>query len=864
MDSNAEATLTTTGSGGRIRAHHGYSRNGCARCKQQRVRCDEGHPECERCLRVGIKCPGYEQKLRWSAKHEVFRQDVTSRRGQQARRKQTRKASTPTLTPTPRLMPAVHPSGPAPARPRNQQKAVAPPLLVSSHMPTQQYAFVDDGVETGTPDLASTVLHGRVENGQAESPVWPDLLGPLPCQAYEGSSPQPENDSFCSPSQNLFENGVVMDNVWGVLASGGSRPNAPSLAYGEAGEGQSTTCQQGNGLQSTFDKGDSPLLRPTGSLLGSTLVTHNDEGVDAFTLRTLSPKPRPRGLSVFLDPLPLPSCATEEQAKEATPYDDETNDFGRVNGALNVWDAVSSPTSKALQPVAAVANQTRLAPPAASIHDFSTVLVEFYFKVTAQIYSCYDSRMNPYRTAVVGSWGSSRLIYCTLQSMAAASLLRDFPEVAPIGRQLRQEAIELLADIPVWDSNTMFTVLMLGGTSSWHDSRDLGLPFFRRFAACLASAPASAFDEGSDHGNHRFLRESLLFWEMMLAFVADGDALPAMPDKTTTSSATDRFLGPNALPGRLVPHPWTGYCSETQRAVVQVGRLIRRQRRLAHTHRFASVAHINQLQKDIATARELEDRLMTIVHPTEGAVEDTEDRNTPVWHLLALADIIRDMGLIQLYHVFPDLLSARLERERATRDGGGGDDDDDDDAQQNTVVSIASYVHGNNDGLGGGSRAPGGTQDEHRTWRTAYALRTLEMLKTIPAESGTRDFQPFLLVALCSELRIRQRAGAEDAGGLGHWASGHRPHGRFNLDMETVEVTRARGFVHSRLTAFLNALPPKPVGVCLDIVQETWTQMDRQEARRARRGPGWQDAEAETDVYWVDVMMENGWETTMA
>ncbi|KAH7141522.1 hypothetical protein B0J13DRAFT_637253 [Dactylonectria estremocensis] len=35
---------------------------GCQTCKQRRIKCDEGKPSCERCLRVGRQCGGYSKK----------------------------------------------------------------------------------------------------------------------------------------------------------------------------------------------------------------------------------------------------------------------------------------------------------------------------------------------------------------------------------------------------------------------------------------------------------------------------------------------------------------------------------------------------------------------------------------------------------------------------------------------------------------------------------------------------------------------------------------------------------------------------------------------------------------------------------
>ena len=516
------------------------------------------------------------------------------------------------------------------------------------------------------------------------------------------------------------------------------------------------------------------------------------------------------------------------------------------SGRVQPTDATVSSVLKSRQQMQAAAQQ-RAPQLHGTMNDISTVFVEFYFKVTAQVYSCYDSRMNPFRTAVTKTWSSSRVIYCTLQSMAAASLVRDFPEVAPIGRQLRQEAADLLSKTKNWDNNSMLAILMLGGTSSWHNPKDLGLPFFNQIAHCLTAAPTTIFGKDGDR-SYRFFRESMLYWEMLLAFVADNDTISTVPDERYDRSSK-RPMGPEEV---RIPHPWTGFCAETQLVVLKVGRLVRRQRKFGYSHRFASMAAISQLEADMATARALEERLITIRHPTESSVKDTEDRNTPVWHLLTLAEIIRDTGLVQLYHVFPDLLTARLKRERAA-------------AKSNDYSHIGASFGDDMTSSG----EPPITQADRSKWLTSFTLKCLDMMKLLPVESGTRDFQPFLLVTLCSGLRInkQRRAGAaRSAGGSSAAGMGSNLplHTLLNLDMETVEVTRARGFMQSRLTAFLHALPPKPILRCLDIVKETWSQMDKQVEFRVQNGVSWMGAEDEADVYWMDVMIQNGWETIMA
>ncbi|KAL2015745.1 hypothetical protein VTK56DRAFT_4873 [Thermocarpiscus australiensis] len=46
------------------------SRSGCQTCKLRRLRCDETKPGCRNCAQKGFECPGYQQRLQWSTKHE--------------------------------------------------------------------------------------------------------------------------------------------------------------------------------------------------------------------------------------------------------------------------------------------------------------------------------------------------------------------------------------------------------------------------------------------------------------------------------------------------------------------------------------------------------------------------------------------------------------------------------------------------------------------------------------------------------------------------------------------------------------------------------------------------------------------------
>src|SRR5688500_3347755 len=38
--------------------------------KPRQLRCDETKPSCRNCTQKGLECPGYQQRLQWSTKHE--------------------------------------------------------------------------------------------------------------------------------------------------------------------------------------------------------------------------------------------------------------------------------------------------------------------------------------------------------------------------------------------------------------------------------------------------------------------------------------------------------------------------------------------------------------------------------------------------------------------------------------------------------------------------------------------------------------------------------------------------------------------------------------------------------------------------
>lgn len=486
----------------------------------------------------------------------------------------------------------------------------------------------------------------------------------------------------------------------------------------------------------------------------------------------------------------------------------------------------------------------------------SWTLIEYYFKEVAALFSSYDSQMNPFRTTVSRLWGSSLAMCLTMKSMAAATLVHDFPQFGPMGQKMRREAMDVLnkETTATLDDKSLLALLMLGQTASWHDPKDLGISYFN-----LLRKHLNTISYGRSTGNcsytknYQFFEEALIYWEMLLSFVTNNESLSV----NTTAPDTE-----DSIVLQRMPHPWTGIARDTHSVVQEVGRLVRCERARIRSQRFTSQEDIAQAQRAIDYAQQLEKRLLNMAHPAEAEVISPGDDDTPVWHLLTMAEGYRCTGLMQLYRVFPDLLRNRLAQQsnETTQQPFYSDPIIQEDGFENGFCAFTPPPN-NNDEANPTATATNTTttnnnsnttttprtspSQDYNTWLTEFALTTISRLRTIPMESRTRCVQPFLLVATCSELRLPRTPHTSSAGSSP--APKTNDSDFESTSTRTVEVFRTRKFVLGRLTSYLHVLPPKPIHVCLQLVREVWRRLD----------------EGQEDVYWMDVMIEKGWETTM-
>jgi hypothetical protein len=438
-------------------------------------------------------------------------------------------------------------------------------------------------------------------------------------------------------------------------------------------------------------------------------------------------------------------------------------------------------------------------PPA--LQDHTSILVEYYFKEVCGMMSCYDSQMNPYRTAISNAWASSPALYYVVQSMAAACLSDVCHEFSAVGRRLLDQSIRLVSEDmkpgQQLTTPTLMALVMLGFSMSWHDASNVGQAEFELLSKAIRSIETQP--DGTlwpEKQKQVFFYNSLVYWRMLLSFVTDTEptlpiACKLLPQPEVAKSE-----------GHLPPHPQTGIGIEVQELVAQVGKLVRRERKRIRSRRSSSRIDIEQAKNAIQTAEQLHGELCAVTLPSEASVLNSGDDMTPTSHLIQVAEAYRLAGLLQLYRNFPDLLISQL-------------------PPSPEVEAVAD------------------------SWLTRLAMQINDMVQDIPITSRSKSIQPLLLVSICSELSLNRKIYPLEA--LASPVVSITTSPRFLTTPSITDILHARRTLMARLSFFKNMLAARPIKQMMTLVQETWSYMDRNR----------------TEINWMDVMLEEGYETLM-
>ncbi|KAK6211436.1 C6 zinc finger domain protein [Colletotrichum tabaci] len=457
------------------------------------------------------------------------------------------------------------------------------------------------------------------------------------------------------------------------------------------------------------------------------------------------------------------------------------------------------------------------------LQDKSSILVEYYFKEVCGMMSCYDSKLNPYRTTISNLWGSSPSLYYVTQSMAAACLSEVSPGFATVSGRLRDQAVGSLwneSRVGPTETSSLLALVMLGFSLCWHDPSRLGQSEFELLAETVAhlEAPSDSLTP-VDKQKRLFFHNSLVYWKMLLSFVTDDD----LPSLSTAHVVQPRPPFETIQRGSRMPHPQTGIGVEIQELVAQVGSLVRKERRRIRKRHHSSRHDIEQSINAIRSAEQLQARLCEIELPGEVAVIDSGDDMTPTDHLLKAAEAYRCTGLLQLYRNFPDLFLYGTSPVNPT--------------------SPSTWLDATGDA---DLNPPEDSRVALDTWLTSLALHVLDLVEEIPISSRSRSIQPLLLVSICSELSLSRtfasKPSRKECSVVSILSSP-----RMKQPPTFTDVLHARRLIISRLSSFEGILAAKPIRQMLKLVKETWACMDDQQA----------------DIYWIDVMMEKGYETLM-
>lgn len=435
------------------------------------------------------------------------------------------------------------------------------------------------------------------------------------------------------------------------------------------------------------------------------------------------------------------------------------------------------------------------------LFNLSSALPDYFFKEVITLYCTWDNKTNPMRIMLGNMFQASGALYHTVQSMAAACLSEDFPHLAKVARSEHSRALDYLNDPKgsMCKEDRVLATLMLGHTSSWLDPHDLATEKFNETWMMINSWDLSA---GGSSSNLSFLGEALDYWTMLLSFV------------TETGHAGDlsrqSYVGPAQLSCTAVPHSWNGISRQVVRMITDTGRLIFRVRKCLSNFKFVNEQDLAFFRDALQEARRLEQLLLAYTPMDINCVTDPGDPRTSLTHFVLMDEAYRCTGLLQLYRVFPDLLTRR-------------------------------YRPWNKDEILL-SQSPSKTPSRHEmnTWLTKLAMHILGIIREIPFESRTRCIQPFVLVAVSSELRYDPQESQQ-------LLSLNSDDGITSISYNSIEIARARKFIGSRLSAYTHILPLRKVQQIYQLVNSIWAALDS----------------ADQDVFWVDLACQDQFSTVI-
>lgn len=470
-----------------------------------------------------------------------------------------------------------------------------------------------------------------------------------------------------------------------------------------------------------------------------------------------------------------------------------------------------------------------------------TLLVEYYFQKVCRECSTFDSDFNPFRTVISKMRGTSAPIDSVIRSLSASKLVEDMPSMKLIGIEAQWQALENVQNeclqvtaLHNVSDEALYTILLLGMTTSWHVRDDLGLEYLalaNRVVSARAESPGVVTNM-----NREFFQNALMYWNMIVSLVSESVETPH-------GEIEENFSAFGPLPivvqkKKIMPHPWAGIQPKSQELFGRVLRLVRRARGGFHKSTTSTVsrAAINNLSKAITTAESLEVECWSISIPPVTDVEDTGDLNTPPVHHVLTSKAYLLAALLHIYMAFPDVLENQV---RSCLDSGLAEPTSD------ATPETTDSAHTVSKSWLWGERAAGDPLD---AWVRDIGIRIVECLEMIGVQSGTRVVHPPLLLSVASALTLpsEKASVAKDGPTPRTTSSEDAQSGRQLTSNEAAfRVRQARQFMIARLEIMQALMRFRAIDNILTVVKEVW--------KRADAGT--------QDFFWMDVMAELHCET---
>lgn len=501
--------------------------------------------------------------------------------------------------------------------------------------------------------------------------------------------------------------------------------------------------------------------------------------------------------------------------------------------------------------------------PLSLVHE-PTTLIEYWFAHICPIWSTFDSDINFNRSVASATWSSSQAVFHTLQSMSAARLAPTMPVIKAklYGMCLQaKESIKLaLGEMraksqPTVETHLVFAVLAAGTSLHWSDSHTD--TYWLGEAESLVSMWRQNFSE-CDTITHAYFENALIYWRMLLSasvasFRHNGLERRRMavrcrlqqaisPTVVCSRADSTAFLAPFQAFSGTRPSSWCGISGEVIDIFGQILALCRstkdRERRQNNTTLNsardslcdATIAH------DIYAELAAMDFTSTVcIDAILGFPVVTKDEQTPISHLIQTAEAYRLAAVLQLSMVFEDIPAGEL----------------------CSVDPVATDVSARSQQI------------------TGLALRILDILESIPVESGARSLHPILYLSAASGLKydvstktpnssalrlgpversLNTTGGPETIRPLEENGYNNAPTQMMSqspgLSIGMLKISKGRQLVNMRMSLLQQVLPPQPLEIMAGLIKQIWSAYDDR-------------PHGVNNIHWLDIMVTSGFKTLL-